>query len=344
MPDKTYQVNISTRTITKILLVALGLLFLYLIQEVVGIVFVAWILASALDPLVDRLQRYKIPRALSIISVYLGMLLAVTLVFYLLIPPLSEQIAAIASQLPSYVQDVAPELLSNQGDILNQVQEGLKYLSDDLGNLTSGLYTAVSGIFGTIATTIIVMVITFYMTIEEEGIKRFLKMLAPVKYQPYIIRKINRIQEKMGSWLWGQIILMLTVGLLVGLSMWILGIKYFLVLGLIAALFEVVPIVGPVLAAIPAVFFAFADQPLKALLVIIIYVVIQQVENQILVPKIMNRAVGLNPIIVLITMLVGAKIGGLVGVILAVPTATIISIFLEDFFNDKKEAENKLNS
>ncbi len=336
--DKNIQVNISTLTIVKLLLVVLGVFFLYTVKEVIGVVFIAWVLASALDPLVDRLKRYKIPRALSILGVYLLIILIIVLVFYLLIPPLAEQIKAMTVQLPDYLSQIAPDFLNQDNNWLAKIQENLKYVSENLGKLTSGLYSAVTSIFGAFATFVIILVITFYMTVEEEGIKRFFRSLAPLKYQPYLIQKINRVQEKMGSWLWGELLLMLVVGFLAGLSMWILGLKYFLVLGLLAALFEVVPIIGPILASLPAIFFAFSDRPLKALLVIIIYVVIQQIENQILVPKIMNKAVGLNPIIVLVTVLIGAKIAGLIGVILAVPTATIISIFLEDFFQKKEIA------
>ena len=341
MQEKNVQVNISTGTIVKIALIGLLLVFLYLIKEVLGIVFIAWVLASGLDPLIDRLQRHKIPRAISILGIYFVMILLLVLIFYLLIPPLAEQVKEIALTLPEYINQVTPGLMDSQGAIMQNIDSSLKYLSENLGNLTSGIYTALSSVIGAIAALLIILVIAFYMTVDEEGIKHFFKSVAPPKYQPYIIRKINHIQRKMGSWLWGQIMLMIIVGLLSGLSLWILGIKYFLVLGLIAAVCEVIPIVGPIVAALPAIFFAFADQPIKALLVIIIYVVIQQVENQVLVPKIMHKAVGLNPIIVLVTMLIGATVAGLPGVILAVPTATIIGIFLEDFFEGRKEDQAK---
>lgn len=344
LTNKNLQVNITSGTIFRVILISLCCVFLFLIKEVLGIVFVAWILASAVDPLIDRLQRYKIPRAVSILGVYLIMLLIVILAFYLLIPPITEQVKEITNSFPGYLQQYFPNLSIDQSNILQKIQENLQYVSKDLGNLTSGIYTAISGLFGIIATVIVVLVITFYMTVEEEGIKKFINSIAPAQYQPYINQKINRIQEKMGSWLWGQLVLMLLIGVMSGLCMYILGIKYFLVLGLIAAICEVIPIVGPVLAAVPAVFFAFADQPIKALLVIIIYTVIQQIENQIFVPKVMNKAVGLNPIIVLVAMLIGAQIAGLLGMLLAVPTSTIISVFVEDFFQGKKEEQSKLES
>ena len=138
---------------------------------------------------------------------------------------------------------------------------------------------------------------------------------------------------------------MLFVGVITGASLWILGMEYWLVLGLFAGLTEFVPIVGPIIAAIPAVLFSFSEfgvSPWKPFIVILLYVVIQQVENQVLVPRVMRKAVGINPIIVIVALLVGAKLGGLVGVLLSVPLVTIIQVFLSDFVEDRMREQNRL--
>lgn len=180
------------------------------------------------------------------------------------------------------------------------------------------------------------------MTVGEAGMKEFFRFVAPSKYQPYLVQKINQVQTKLGMWLRGQLILSLIIFALTYLGLTILRVEYALVLALFAGLAEFVPYIGPIISAVPAVFLTFADSPIKALIVIVLYIVIQQLENQIIVPKVMQKSVGLNPLVVIVVMLVGAKIAGMAGLILAVPTATIIKIFLGDFFEDRKEKEERL--
>ena len=345
-----YNVNISTRTILKVIGVCLLLMFLYIIKEVIAIVFIAWVLASAMDPLVDKLQRYKIPRFVSILAIYLILILIIILVITLFIPPLVQELNNLTNDLPKYYESVlsAVDTFRKTGaefGLTDNVEKVLSNLTDTVTNLTGNLYNAATGFLGGLFTVFGIMVIVFYMTMQEEGINKFIQSVVPAHYQPYITQKINRIQSRLGSWLWGQILLMIIVGLLTAIALKIIGVKYVLVLAIFAGLCEFIPIIGPIVAAIPAVLFTlvdFSDSPVKPLLVIIVYIVVQQIENQFLVPKVMHRAVGLNPIVVIITLLIGAKIGGILGIMLAVPVASIISIFMEDFFSNKKEEDNKL--
>lgn len=343
-------INISTKTILKVFGIVLVLIFLYVIKEVLAIVFVAWVLASAMNPLIDRLQRYKIPRFVSILSIYLVLICIIILVFVLLIPPLIEELTNLTKDLPNYYNTLLGVLDSYKKTgaeygVASDMEKIFTAATEAVTNLSKGIYNVATSFIGGVATFFAILVIVFYMTMQEEGIKKFIQSITPAHYQPYIVQKINRIQSKLGSWLWGQIILMFFVGALTAIALQIIGVKYVLVLAIIAGLCEFIPIVGPIAAAIPAVLFTlldFSESPVKPLLVIIVYVVVQQIENQFLVPKIMHRSVGLNPIVIMITLLIGAQIGGIVGIMLAVPAATIISIFLEDFFNSKKEEANKL--
>ena len=159
---------------------------------------------------------------------------------------------------------------------------------------------------------------------------------------PYLFRLITRIQHKLGLWLKGQLILSLIIFGLVFIGLSIIGVEYALLLAFVAGVFEIIPFLGPTLAAIPAAFFGFTQSPVLGLLVIALYVLIQQLENHVIVPKVMSKSVGLNPLIVIVAFLVGAKIGGFIGVLLAVPVATAISVFLSDFFEKRIEKEVKL--
>jgi predicted PurR-regulated permease PerM len=178
------------------------------------------------------------------------------------------------------------------------------------------------------------------MVVEEKDLKGVARLLIPVRYQPYLFQVAGRMKEKMSAWLKGQLILCLIIGLAVFTGLSILGVKYALVLGLIAGFLEIIPYVGPWIAAIFAVFIALGQSPMLALFVLIMFAVIQWSENNLLVPKIMQKAVGLNPIISILAIITGAKIAGFLGVLFAIPIASALSIFLQDFFNKDEEKTN----
>jgi predicted PurR-regulated permease PerM len=202
----------------------------------------------------------------------------------------------------------------------------------------SRLTGAISGII----TIITIVVLSVYLVAQEEGVKHFVKAVTPLKYRPYIVSLVDRLQEKMGEWLRGQLILMLFVGGLTYLGLWLMGVNYALILAIVAGLLEVIPIIGIPIAIIPALLISFTQNPVLALFVLILYIVIQQVENHILVPKVMQKAVGLNPVFVIIALLVGYKLGGILGVLISVPAATAISVFIKDFYEYKvnRDKEN----
>ena len=176
----------------------------------------------------------------------------------------------------------------------------------------------------------------FYLVIEEDAAKRLFRHLTPKKHQAYIVGLVNRMQEKLGHWLRGQLLLMLIVGLLTYVMLLVMGVEYPLVLGVFAGFAELVPYAGPIIAAIPAIVIAFVSSPVKAVIVALLYFGIQQLENTVLTPKIMQKSVGLNPVISLMVLLIGfhaAPLFGMpefVGAILAIPVTTVLSVGLRD--------------
>lgn len=337
-------IDLSIMTIIKFFLVVIVLFFLYLIKEVLAILFIALIFASAVDPWVDAMEKYRFPRWLSILLIYAVLLIALALVIILLIPPMTQQTLQLADSFPEYFSKVgvAFESLKNfsaEHGILGELDKGLNALKGNITGVVSSAFSSVAGFFGGVASFFIVLVITFYMTIEESSIKRTLTFILPDSYQPFTLQLINKVQRKIGDWLKGQLVLSLMLGVLVYVGLLILGVDYALVLGVVAAFGEFIPYLGPVLAAIPSLFLAFTQSPIKALFVLIFYIIIQQIENQILVPKVMQKAVGLNPIVCIVALLIGAKIAGFVGVILAIPVATAISVVVKEFWAVKESTE-----
>ena len=205
----------------------------------------------------------------------------------------------------------------------------------DLRTLGGNALGVIFSLLGGFDSGLILIVVSFYLASQENGIEHFLRMITPVRDEEYVVDLWARASAKIGRWLRGQLLLGLIVGALVYLALTILGIRYALSLGLLAVILELVPIIGPILAAIPAVFLGFLSSPLLGFIVALVYVAIQQLESHLLVPVVMQRTVGLNPLVVIISLLVGAKLGGILGMFLAVPLAAAVVEFLTD--TDRKK-------
>lgn len=351
LPKQPISINITTSTIIKTFLIMLSLYFCYLIKDILIILFISLVFASALDPWVDRMQENKIPRVLGIFLIYLALFIVISLSIYLIVPPIAEQVGELSANFPRYIGKVisgasSVKEYSIEHGIINEIKDSLGSISSNLRQAAGGVFSTISNIFGGIISFFLILVITFYMVVEENAIKKLVWSLAPEKHQAYIMNLINRMQKKIGLWLRGQLILSLIIFVLTYAGLLALGffgepIRYALVLALIAGITEFVPYIGPLLGAIPAVFLAFAQSPILALFVAILYLVVQQVENHILVPKVMEKTVGLNPIISISALLIGFKIAGIAGAILSIPVATAVSVFIKDIF-DSKEARDRI--
>ncbi|MEK7537583.1 MAG: AI-2E family transporter [Patescibacteria group bacterium] len=341
MEQKT--VTISTNTFLKLLVIVLIAAFIYQVRDVLIIVFVALVLAAAIDPWITALQRRGIPRGVGIAIIFISLIAFISLVLIALVPLLADQLTQFIQAFPqlyargfSLIQGVKDQA------ILEGLQKGVESLNSAVGQLTKGFFSGVVGFFGGVFTFISIFVLTFYLTMEEQGMKRLAIDIAPARYRPYLTKLFRRIEERLGHWLRGQLLLGVIIAGATYLGLTLLGVKYALVLALIAGITELLPAIGPFIGAIPAVIVALSQQPILALWVGLLYLGIQQLENHLIVPRVMSKATGLNPAIIIIAILVGAKLAGMIGVILAVPTVIIITTFLEDFLEEKKEEDERL--
>jgi predicted PurR-regulated permease PerM len=329
MSDNTHTtVNISTVTILKVLFAILLVWFLFSIKEIVLLFLISVIISSAIDPLADYLQKKRIPRAISVILVYIVVLGIFGTIIALLVPPLTQQFAQIAqSDYVAAINNRVGDLRTTLTDlgVGQQIQDNIKNIA---GSISSGLFKTTQGVVTGAVSIITVLVVSFYLTIEENGLKNFVKHLAPFKHQAYANALINKIQKKMGAWVLGQVILSLIIFSLTYLGLTILNVKFALVLALIAGVLELIPYLGPFLAGIPAVFFAFLQNPPLAIAVLVLYIIIQELENHVIVPVVMSKSVGLNPVLVILGILIGGSLGGIVGAVIAVPLLAGVSVFI----------------
>lgn len=337
--------DISYSAFFKLALIVLVGALLYLVREVLLMMFIAIVIASALDPFVDWMQKRGVPRALGVIFVYLVAVTLLAASLALIIPALVTQIEQLGTLLPQYIEDLERFFEGTGGflpiDGLSNVSEYISSFSTQLDSAVLSLYEAAYSFFGSIFSVVAVFVLSFYFLLQENAFKKFIQSFVPKKYRKYSIEITDRIQEQMGNWLRGQLFLGLVIGVVTYIVLSLLGVKYALVLAIFAGVLEIIPYIGPVIAAVPAIILGLLQSPIIGFLVFIAYVLIQQFENHLLVPKVMQRAVGLNPLVVILVILAGAKIAGIPGAIIAVPAAATASVILSDYFNEQRDKEKK---
>lgn len=328
--------DISTSTIFRVILIVLGFWFLYVIRDVLLMLLAAIVIAAAIEPVADYLSRYKIPRSLSVVVVY-GLIIALLgAVTTLLIPALAAQISQLAHSIPDLSERVGRDTLFRiipSGELAGSLRQILIRLGDSLTQISFDVFQRTRSIFSGIISVLFVFMVAFYMVIERDALKKMFQMIIPARHMSYVNGLIDRATKSIGRWVLAQIVLAFIVGCVVSLGLWILGFPYALVLGLLAGILEIIPVIGPVIAAIPGIVVGLSLSLLYGVIALVFYIVIQQTENNILVPNIMRKATGLNPLVTIIAVLLGARLAGVVGAMLAVPLATIVNIFWSDMMD-----------
>ena len=290
-----------------------------------------------MNPTVSKMKERKIPRALGASILFLMVLATIGLFFYIIVPPLAKEMSQLATQFPVYMNNIGIDystISEQQIDdrLAGPIQEILIEASRFLKNTTAAIFSGIFELLGGLLSAIIIAVISCYLVIEKKGIEKFVKAVIPYDFQPRALKVIKKIEVKLGKWFIGQLFLGFIVGFVTFIGLSLLGVPYALVLAIVAGGMELIPYLGPTLAGIPAIIIASTISPFLALLTLILYFLIQEIENYVLVPKVMEKSVGLHPIIIIIAILVGYQFAGIIGVILSVPVATIASIILEDLY------------
>lgn len=322
---RQHRIDISHKTIFFIVAFLGALWLLFLIREVIILLFIAIIFMSALSPIVTYLERFRVPRALSIASTYIVVVALLVALFSLMVTPLVEQTVKLAQTLPTTLGTIFPSGWVNQSVIQDQV-----------ANFSRNAFSIGLIILNNFIGLISIAVLAFYLLLDRDKLDKVVTQFLPDQEER--IRSVSeKIEERLGSWVRGQLTLSVIIGTITYIVLLILGIPYALPLAIFAGLMEVVPVIGPIISAVPAVLIAYAIAPFLALFVVGAYFIIQQLENHIIVPQVMKKAVGLNPLIVIISVAVGGKLLGISGALLAVPVAVVIQIITEDIIREEKK-------
>lgn len=300
--------------------------FVVQIRDIIVSIFLSYIIMAAVLPAVEFLQKKKFPKVLAVLIPYLGIVTAIFLVIIPLVPFVVEQIQNFITRFPELIDKTS----NNFGIVVDQKQvQG--FFASQGSALGKNALNVTGQVFGGIFSTITIFVVSFYLLMYSDAFKKFMANLFHDGSREAIHKTLDEVNLKLGAWLRGEVILMLFIGCFSWIGLTILGLPYALPLALMAGLLEAVPTLGPIISAIPAVIVAFTVSPTMALTVVVLYMLIQALENQILVPKVMQKAVGLNPVVVILSIMIGANLMGIAGALLAIPFVSFVIVIINSF-------------
>lgn len=323
--SQIFKLDVPFWTIVKIILVGIMFYLLFLVKDIIALFFIVLILTASFRPIINKWSK-KIGRipAVSILIILAVAILAT--VISLVIPPVISQSKQLIESIPDLITkyQIIREHLPN-------LQESLNTLSKNIGSITGGFVSVTAGIFGGIVAFFAAIVMTVYMLLSKDSISLVIKSVVAPDQHESVLALARKISRKVGDWFRGQMLLGLIIGVLDYIGLMIIGAPYALTLALLSGVLEIIPTIGPLISGTIAVLVTLGSSPIKALFVALLYIIVQQLENSLIVPKVMQKAVGLSPVVIILAILTGAKLMGVVGAVIAVPIAASISVIIREW-------------
>ncbi len=333
-------ISISTESIIKVLFWVCIFMGIFYVSDFLIALLVAVVLASATEPFVRWASKYNVPRWASVSSVFLFLIFIIGSILFIFIPPLADDLARFISSLPKILESIRifgrdmgfKDLATSINELSKSISKGqiLSILQNAFFG-SAGFFATTSVLLSGVVNVVLTFVLAFYLALEERGVNKFLRLVVPNRHEDYVEDLWYRSQNKISLWMQGQLLLSFLVSLLVYIPNLILGLPYAALIAILAFIGELIPMVGLTLAMVPALFIAWTHGGANLLLIVaVIYFIISQLESHVLYPKVMNKMVGVPSVVVIISMVIGAKIAGIWGVILAVPLASVIMELVGD--------------
>lgn len=339
--NERVSISITTGTIVRTIAIVAALWVLWAIQDIVLYVFIALLVAGLLYPWARWAKAHTIPRGLAVVVAYILLLGVFAFVLALLVPAVLSEVKNLASTQGGVWQWFHQAAGSTQSFLSKYgIGGSLQELFQGWGQIqftATKLFDVLIQIFGGIAGFLTVLVLSFYVIVEENAVRNLFRHAIPKEYQDMVGHVVWQVIEKLGGWMRGQIVLGLIIGILYFIGLSIIGVPYALLLALFGGLTEFIPYIGPFISGIPVVIFAFTDSPWRALAAAILIVIIQQLENNVIVPKVMQKAVGINPVLSIVAFLIGAERFGVVGAIVAIPVAVAATVAIAEILRFRKQ-------
>ena len=316
----------------------------YIVRHALLLIYVSGIFAIGFSPIVRIIEHQKVvpiakrlPRWLAILILYVAILGSLALVMALILPPLADQGKALWARLPEMFER-GQQFLIDKGILREHLtmREAVERAPGTGGDAVTKVFGAVANVAGGIFGVVTILILTFYILVDSWQLREGALRLFPEKHRAKADEASREATVKLSAWLGGQLLLAAVIGTTSAIGLWALGVPFFYVLALLSAIGEMIPVVGPILSAIPAIAVASTVSGKTVLFVIIFFVLQQQLENHILVPKIMSRQVGVSAVTVIVALLIGGSLLGIVGAILAVPTAAILQVVATQLMAEPK--------
>lgn len=317
---KPKRIEISHKTIIFTVVFLLSLVVLWQIRSLILLLFISFVFMETLNPAVTRLEKFKIPRPVGILLLYIIILSLISFAVAGIVPIFVEQSAALIKSLPETLQNV--KIFGNDAiDLSSQFKI--------LENIPSSIAKTAVSIFSNILSGFVVFFLTFYLLLEKKNFPKYGLSIFGEKGKEKFLKIVDSLESRLGHWVNAEFFLMTVIGVLSYLGYLLLGLKYAVPLAIFAGLLEIVPALGPTIATIIAAIVGFSISPVTGFLTIAWGIIVQQLENSIIVPKIMKRSIGFNPLVTILLIATGAKLAGVVGAILAVPLYLTIEVIVK---------------
>jgi predicted PurR-regulated permease PerM len=329
--------DISWATIFKIFTAIVVFYIFYSVRSILIWIIFALVISVLFNPAINFLQRRRIPRVIGAIAVYIGFFGFLSLVVYLIVPFFSNEIRLFIDTLPQYFERITPSLRGLGIYALEDTKSMLNLFGESLEKSAANIFTVLFTIFGGVFSGIFVITTAFFLSIEDKMIERGLILSFPKKYETEALRIWTRCQKKVAGWFGARIIACAFVGVASYIVLLVFNVQYPLSLALLSAVLNFIPYVGPFITGIILFLIILPANFMRALFVLISFILIQQVEGSILSPILMKKIIGLPPSLVLISLVIGGTLWGILGAILVIPLAGILFEFLREFLKKKKE-------
>lgn len=337
------RVILGTQIAFRLMLVATGLYVLYLVRDVVWLVLFSILTAAALAPVIARLRRWRLSRVGAVIVTYAVVFFGGVAVLAVLLPLFFSEVKEFLQNWPEYSRHLDTLFSSFQSylsafGIDFQKEAFFQNIEADIESNFSGVFSTTLGVFQSLIHLIAFFFLALYLSLEEKGIEKLFLLLTPAEYHTQALSLASRMQGKVSQWLFGQMLLMLIAFIMYYIGLTVLGVPYALAIAFFGGLMEILPYIGPVLAAVPAILAGLLVSPVLGVSALIFYVIAHQIEGHIIAPQIMKHSTGLNPVALIIAILVGFELGGPLGIILAVPVTMMLSVFVDDILVKKEKS------
>ena len=367
--NEEFEITISSWTVIRVLMILASAALLWYLRDIFLVLLTAIVFAAAIEPGIQFFMRRQFfarnfPRLLSVVLIYSVAAVFLALVFYFFVPAVLDDLSRFAKIAPqildgaglwdplsggavtkSTAKVAAQAVETNPASIISDVQDVLGIFKSDIQQ--GGAIKGASVFFGGLLSFILIVVLSFYLAAQERGVENFLRLISPAKPRKYVVDLWRRSQVKIGQWFQGQLMLCIAVAAVAAPGLLVLGVNSAIFLALLMAIFELIPVFGPIMAAVPAILIAYTegiryvDPGVNAALIVsLFYFFLQQIESHVLYPQVVRKIVGIPPVLVILALVIGWKMAGFLGIILSIPVTAIIIEFLNDVAREKKIFED----